>query len=83
MSCSNCAQGLPCSNLSRNPQMGAISTTSVAGVPVVAAVGAVGGGWVGWALARKQGMVVKLLALAVGAYAGSRVLPAATDAVGL
>ena len=84
MPCSNCAQGLPCSNrLARNPQLGAVSTASVAGVPVVAAVGAVGGGWGGWALAKKQSTPVKVLALLVGAFAGSRLAPAATDAVGL
>lgn len=83
MACSNCAQGLPCTSLSRNPQMGAISTASVAGVPVVAAVGAVGGGWGGWELARRQSTPVKVIALLVGAFAGSRLAPAATDAVGL
>ena len=82
--CQNCATNAgPCSSLARNPQMGAISTASVAGVPLVASAGAVAGGWGGWQLARKQSTVVKILALLVGGYAGARVLPAATDAVGV
>ena len=82
--CGNCATNAgPCTNLARAPQMGAISTASVAGVPLVASAGAIAGGWGGWALARKQGTAVKVLALLVGAYAGAWVLPMATDAVGV
>jgi hypothetical protein len=82
--CGNCETNAgPCTNLARVPQMGAISTASVVGVPLVASAGAVAGGWGGYQLAKKQGTAVRIIALLVGAYAGSRVLPMATDAVGL
>lgn len=82
--CQNCATNAgPCSILASNPQMGAISTASVVGIPLVASAGAVAGGWGGWTLARKQSTAVKVLALLVGAYVGARVLPMASDSVGI
>ncbi len=91
--CGNCEHGTgPClgaggrSHLAELPRVGAISTASVAGIPLVATAGAVGGGWGGWALARmvsKRNMALNVLGAAAGAYVGWNVAPKATDAVGL
>lgn len=70
----------------RRRHVGAISTATVAGVPVVAAAGGVAGGWGGWTLASmvaKRSTILKVIGLAAGAYAGYVVAPKATDAVGL
>lgn len=89
--CGNCAQGAPCASLGssltqRNPTLGAISTASVAGLPIVATLGGVGGALVGLKGAKMlgaRGTIGKGAGLVLGAIVGWRALPSVTDAVGI
>lgn len=92
--CGSCAQGGVCA-VSGAPrtlgevrvvQIGAVSSSTVAGVPVVSSLGGLAGAFAGWWLGKKffgRSTAGKAVVAAAGAYAGYKALPMATDAAGI